>query len=79
MRVKGIKKKNRILSYQGLKLSGIVRYITVTLLHSLLGGCHHALYTLKECVFVNSALKLQYYIVKNTLLQTAFWAILPTG
>jgi len=28
----------------------------------------------KECVFVNSTLK----IVKNTLLQTAFSAILPT-
>jgi len=29
--------------------------------------------SLRECVFVNSALKL------NTLLQTAFSAILPTG
>jgi len=31
-----------------------------------------------ECVFVNSALKIQYCIVKNTLLQTAVSAILPT-
>jgi len=33
----------------------------------------------KECVFVNSAFKLQCHIVKNTLLHTAFSAILPTG
>jgi len=32
--------------------------------------------SLKECVFVNS---LQCHIVKNTLLQTAFSEILPTG
>jgi len=35
--------------------------------------------SLNECVFVNSALKIQRHIVKNTLLQTAFSAILPTG
>jgi len=35
--------------------------------------------SLKECIFFNSALKLQCNIVKNTLLQTAFSAILPTG
>jgi len=35
--------------------------------------------SLKERVFVHLALKLQYYIVKNTLLQTAFTTILPTG
>jgi len=29
--------------------------------------------------FVNSAFKLQCHIVKNTVLQTAFLAILPTG
>jgi len=29
--------------------------------------------------FVNSAFKIQYQIVKNTLSQTAFSAILPTG
>jgi len=34
---------------------------------------------LKECVFVNSALKIQCQIVKYTLLFTAFSAILPTG
>jgi len=34
---------------------------------------------LKECVYVNSSLKIQCHIVKNTLLQTAFSAILPTG
>jgi len=28
--------------------------------------------SLKECVFVNSALKIQCYIVKNTFLQTAY-------
>jgi len=33
---------------------------------------------LKECVFVNTALKIQCHIVKKTLLQTAFSAILPT-
>jgi len=35
----------------------------------------------KECVFVNSALKLkiQCHVVKNTLIQTALSAILPTG
>jgi len=32
---------------------------------------------LKECIFVNLALKIQRYIVKNTLLQTAFSVILP--
>jgi len=32
--------------------------------------------SLKECVYINSALKIQCIIVKNTLLQTAF---LPTG
>jgi len=35
--------------------------------------------SLKECVFVNWALKIQCHVVKNTLLQTAFSAILPTG
>jgi len=36
--------------------------------------------SLKECAFfVNSALKIQCYVVNNTLLQTAFSAILPTG
>jgi len=35
--------------------------------------------SLKEWVFVNSALKIQCHIVKNTLLQTAFSAILPIG
>jgi len=29
----------------------------------------------KECVFVNSALKMHCHVVKNTLLQTAFSAI----
>jgi len=33
----------------------------------------------KECVFVNSALKIQCHVVKYTLLQTAFSAILLTG
>jgi len=33
----------------------------------------------ERVVFVNSALKIQYRIVKNTLLQTDFSAILPTG
>jgi len=36
-------------------------------------------YSLKECIFVNSALKIQCHVVKNTLLETAFSAILPTG
>jgi len=31
-----------------------------------------------ECVFINSALKIQCHIVNDTLLQTAFSAILPT-
>jgi len=35
--------------------------------------------SLKECSFVNSALKIQCHIVKSTILQTAFWEILPTG
>jgi len=35
--------------------------------------------SLMECVFVNSAIKIQCHVVKNTLLQTAFSAILPTG
>jgi len=30
--------------------------------------------SLKECVFVNSELKIQCYVVKNTLLQTADFA-----
>jgi len=34
---------------------------------------------MKERVFVNSALKIQCHVVKNALIQTAFWAILPTG
>jgi len=34
---------------------------------------------LKECVFVNSALKIRCRIVKNTLQQTAFSVILSTG
>jgi len=33
----------------------------------------------KRCVFVNLALKIQCQIVKYTLLQTSFLAILPTG
>jgi len=32
--------------------------------------------SLKECVLINSALKMQCSVVKNTLLQTAFSAIL---
>jgi len=35
--------------------------------------------SLKESVFINSALKLQCHIAKNALLQTALLAILPTG
>jgi len=35
--------------------------------------------TLKECSFVNSALKIQCHIIKNTLPQTALSEILPTG
>jgi len=35
-------------------------------------------FCLKECVFDNLALKIQCQIVKNTLLRTAFSAILPT-
>jgi len=35
--------------------------------------------SVKECVFINSALKIQLHIVKSTLLQTAFSAILRTG
>jgi len=35
--------------------------------------------SLKEGVFVSSALKIQCHIVKNTLLHTAFSAILRTG
>jgi len=35
--------------------------------------------SLKECAFDNSAAKIQCYIVKNTLLQTAFSAVLTTG
>jgi len=31
-----------------------------------------------ECIFINSALKIQCHIVINTLLQTAFLVILPT-
>jgi len=33
----------------------------------------------RSAFFVNSVLKIQCRIVKNTLLQTAFLAILPTG
>jgi len=33
--------------------------------------------SVKEFLFVNSALKIQYYVLKNTLLQTAFSVILP--
>jgi len=33
--------------------------------------------SLKECVFVNAALKIRCYIVKYTLLRTAFSVILP--
>jgi len=33
----------------------------------------------KECIFVDLALKIPCHIVKNTLLQTALSAILPTG
>jgi len=33
---------------------------------------------LKECVFVNSALKIRCHIVKNTLLQLKFIAIITT-
>jgi len=36
-------------------------------------------YSLKECVFVNSILKIQCRVVKSTLLQIAFSTILPTG
>jgi len=32
-----------------------------------------------ECVFVNSAFKIQCHVVKNTLTQTAFSVIFPTG
>ena len=35
--------------------------------------------TVKEWVFVESAFKMQYHIVKNTLPRTAFSAILPAG
>jgi len=35
--------------------------------------------SLEECGFINLALKIQCYIVKNTLLQSAFSMILPTG
>jgi len=36
--------------------------------------------SLKECIFVvNSALKIQFHVVNNTLLQTSFLAILPNG
>jgi len=35
--------------------------------------------SLSECVFVNSALKRQCYVVKNSLLKTTFSAFLPTG
>jgi len=34
---------------------------------------------MKECIFINSALKIQCHAVKNTVLQTAFLAILPIG
>jgi len=33
----------------------------------------------RSAFFVNSALKIHYHIVKNTLPQTAFSEILPTG
>jgi len=33
--------------------------------------------SLMECDFVNSALKIQCHIAKNTLIQTGFSAILP--
>jgi len=32
--------------------------------------------SLKECVFINSAFKIQCHVVKNTLLQTAYFSIL---
>jgi len=35
--------------------------------------------SLKEYIFINSALKMQCRVVKNTLVQTAFSVILPTG
>jgi len=35
--------------------------------------------SLKERVFVNLALQVQYHIVKNTLLQTAFLVMKSTG
>jgi len=35
--------------------------------------------SLKECVFVNSALNTQCHIVKTALLHTAFSAIFPSG
>jgi len=35
--------------------------------------------SLKECVFVNSSLKLHCHFVKNTLIQTAFSAIFIMG
>jgi len=41
---------------------------------------YNASQTLERCDFVNSALKIQCHIVKNTtLLKTAFLAIFPTG
>jgi len=35
--------------------------------------------SLKECFFINSALKIQWHIVKNTFLQTAFSVIFSIG
>jgi len=35
--------------------------------------------TLGACVFVISAFKIQRHVDKNTLLQTAFSVVLPTG
>jgi len=44
-----------------------------------LSGQNRRKSSLKQCVFVSLPLKIQCHIVKNTLLQTAFSAILPTG
>jgi len=35
--------------------------------------------SLKDCVFVNSALKIQYHILKNTLYRLRFWRFSPLG
>jgi len=40
---------------------------------------NHQKHSLKESVFIDTALKIQCHVVKNALLQTAFSAILATG